>query len=104
MLAPGLAGLHLLFRSPDEVDAALSTLAIATPQTAFIRKTTTGVAEFPLYCEGVDRSRFAYAIYLLNKVIWQNGKRSLLARCVAQTPAASVCFCMCQQFAAYGKQ
>lgn len=39
--------------------------------TAFSKRTTAGTDEFPLYCEGVDRGRFAYAIYLLNKDVEQ---------------------------------
>ena len=39
------------------------------PMTAFSKPITSGIDEFPLYCEGVDRGRFAYAIYLLNKVM-----------------------------------
>ncbi len=39
------------------------------PQSAFNRHLTASFVEFPLYCEGVERTRFAYGIYLLNKVV-----------------------------------
>ena len=55
-------------RSPDS-DGHSRSLPDVRAQTAFSRQSTAGVTAFPLYCEGVDRGRFAYAIYLLNKVM-----------------------------------
>ncbi len=54
----------------DEISAGIA-VTTARPQSAFNRHLTAGVAEFPLYCEGVERTRFAYGIYLLNKVVPQ---------------------------------
>ena len=51
----------------DEINAGIAVTA-ARPQSAFNRHLTADVVEFPLYCEGVERTRFAYGIYLLNKV------------------------------------
>lgn len=54
-----------LCRSPDGNSVPLPD---RDAQSAFKRSTSSSIADFPLYCEGVDRARFAYAIYLLNKV------------------------------------
>ena len=52
---------------PDGRSAVISSSSHGV-QTAFRRSQYAGITEFPLYCEGVDRTRFAYGIYLLNKV------------------------------------
>ena len=57
-----------LCRFLDEINAGIA-VTIARPQSALNRHLTAGVVEFPLYCEGVERTRFAYGIYLLNKVV-----------------------------------
>ena len=55
-------------RSVADSRPAIIPVGSSDIQTAFKRNQHTGITEFPLYCEGVDRTRFAYAIYLLNKV------------------------------------
>lgn len=56
------------YRFLDEINAGTTA---TRPQSAFNRHLTVGVVEFPLYCEGVERTRFAYGIYLLNKDVEQ---------------------------------
>ncbi|DBA75736.1 TPA: hypothetical protein ACH3X1_010151 [Trebouxia sp. C0004] len=56
------------YRFSDEINAGVA-VTTARPHSAFNRHLTAGVVEFPLYCEGVERTRFAYGIYLLNKVL-----------------------------------
>ena len=63
-----IAPCSCLRRFLDEINAGIA-VTTARPQSAFNRHLTAGVVEFPLYCEGVERTRFAYGIYLLNKVV-----------------------------------
>lgn len=58
------------YRFMDEINAGIAVTA-ARPQSAFNGHLTADVVEFPLYCEGVERTRFAYGIYLLNKDVEQ---------------------------------
>lgn len=57
-----------LCRSSDGSSSPSPSLPVGSAQSAFKRSPTSSIPEFPLHCEGVDRARFAYAIYLLNKV------------------------------------
>ncbi|KAL3144730.1 hypothetical protein ABBQ38_001851 [Trebouxia sp. C0009 RCD-2024] len=55
------------YRSIDDSSMPEHTMPVGYAQSAFKCSATSTIPEFPLYCEGVDRARFAYAIYLLNK-------------------------------------